>query len=381
MERRMNRFPENDIISLVGAPPHYELGESTGPDLRLADLLDPEAIGILPLSYGTAAGDPGLRTAIGAAYGVDADDVVVTSGGMHALFLLAFILCERRAEAAIAAPCFPPARNALTAIGANIRSVELSFDKGYRLEPEAFRNALSPRTRLVSLASPQNPSGVAISPAALCETLRLMQETCPEAYLLIDETYREAAYADDPVAESAIALSPRVISVASLSKCDGAPGLRIGWAITRDAALRRQLVVGKFNTIVSCPRVDEALALRLLERRTVTLAERRVLLDAGLRRIDAWVRANADYVEWVRPDAGALCCIRLRRASFDDDSVARFYRVAAAKGTRVAKGDWFGEKARVFRLGFGLLPVHELGDALAELTAALKETATAGRRS
>ena len=36
----MNRFPENDIISLVGTPPRYDLGESTGPDLRLADLLD-----------------------------------------------------------------------------------------------------------------------------------------------------------------------------------------------------------------------------------------------------------------------------------------------------------------------------------------------------
>ena len=45
----------------------------------------------------------------------------------------------------------------------------------------------------------------------------------------------------------------KVISVASLSKCHGAPGLRIGWAITRDAELRRQLVVGKFNTIVSGP--------------------------------------------------------------------------------------------------------------------------------
>jgi DNA-binding transcriptional MocR family regulator len=46
----------------------------------------------------------------------------------------------------------------------------------------------------------------------------------------------------------------------------------------------------------------------------------------------------------------------------------------------VAKGEWFGEDARVFRLGFGLLSVAELGDALAALTDALNETATAGRR-
>jgi aspartate/methionine/tyrosine aminotransferase len=88
-------------------------------------------------------------------------------------------------------------------------------------------------------------------PAKTRRIRRRMQEICPEAYLLVDETYREAAYADDPIAESALALGPKVISVASLSKCHGAPGLRIGWAITRAADLSRQLVVGKFNTIVN----------------------------------------------------------------------------------------------------------------------------------
>lgn len=377
----MNRFPENDIISLVGAPPRYELGESTGPDLRLAELFDADTLGDLPLGYGSAAGDPALRAAIAAEHDVDADDVVVTAGGMHALFLLAFVLCAQGDEAVSASPCFPLARNALAAVGAHIRELRLSFGNNYRLDPSHLRALLSSRTKLVSLASPQNPSGVAISPSALRETLALMAEICPDAYLLIDETYREATYANDPVAETALALGAKVISVASLSKCHGAPGLRIGWAITRDAALREQLVIGKFNTIVSCPRVDEALALRLFERRAPILAERRVLLDAGLQRTAAWVHANADYVEWVRPDAGAICCVRLRHAAFDDAAVNRFYDSAAANGARVAKGEWFGEEARVFRLGFGLLSVAELGDALAALTAALKETGTAGRRS
>jgi aspartate/methionine/tyrosine aminotransferase len=188
------------------------------------------------------------------------------------LFLLAFILCNPGDEAVIARPCFPLARNALAAVRADIREVRLSFDQGYRLDLHDLRTTLSPRTKLVSLASPQNPSGVAIEPAALHETLGLMQEICPDAYLLVDETYREAAYANDPVAETAAALGPKVTSVASLSKCHGAPGLRIGWVITHDAALRRQLMVGKFNTIVSCARLDEALALKLLESRATILA-------------------------------------------------------------------------------------------------------------
>ena len=150
--------------------------------------------------------------------------------------------------------------------------------------------------------------------------------------------------------------------------------------MTRDPDLRRQLVVAKFNTIVSCPRVDEALALKLIERRAPVLGERRVLLDAGMQRTAAWVRANSDFVEWVRPDAGAICCVRLRKPAFDDSAVTRFYDAAAANDVRVAKGTWFGAEARVFRLGFGLLSMAELSDGLGALTAALNETATAGAR-
>jgi aspartate/methionine/tyrosine aminotransferase len=131
-----------------------------------------------------------------------------------------------------------------------------------------------------------------------------------------------------------------VISVASLSKCHGAPGLRIGWAITCDPDLRRQLVLGKFNTIVSCPRVDEALALKLFERRAPVLAERRVLLDAGLQRTAAWMRANNNYVEWVRPNAGAICCVRLRKPTFDEThpGASMRPRPPAAPGSRRGTG-------------------------------------------
>ena len=84
----MAQFPANDIISLVGSSPRYDLAESVGPDLRLAELIDPAELGNLPLAYATAAGDVRLRAAIAEAHAVGPDDVVITVGGMHALFLL-----------------------------------------------------------------------------------------------------------------------------------------------------------------------------------------------------------------------------------------------------------------------------------------------------
>jgi len=370
----MRRFPANDIISLVGAAPRHDLGESVGPDLRLAELLGASQadMGDLRLGYGTAQGDPRLRQAIADLHGVSADDVVTTIGGMHALFLLAFILCDRGDEAVATAPLFPLARNALEVVGAQVRTLQMTFERGYQPDLAELRPLLTARTRLVSLATPQNPSGVAIPPQTLRDILVLMDEVCPQAHLLVDETYREAVYGDAATAATAVALSPKVISIASLSKCHGAPGLRLGWAIARDAALREQLVIGKFNTVISCPTVEEALALKVLQDRERIIAERRSRLAEGLARTAAWVRANSALVEWVQPDAGALCCVRLKPSAFDPAAVSRFYDSLPGHDMRVGNGAWFGDEARVFRLGFGLLPPKDLDAALHALGAALR---------
>ena len=368
----MSRFVRNEIISLTGAAPRHDLAESVGPDLRLAELLGADA-GELRLGYGTAAGDPELRAALAMQHGVAPDDVVITVGGVHALFLASYILCGRGEEAVVATPVFPPARDVLVSVGATLRTLPLHFDEGYRLDPAKLIAMLSPRTRLVSIASPQNPSGTAIPHKCMTDVLVAMAARCPDAFLLIDETYRNAVYGDDPIAPSAALLGANIIVTGSLSKCHGAPGLRIGWAIVRDPALREQLVLGKFSTVIANSTVDEMLALRVFREAEPIIAARRTHLGEGLERTAAWVERNAALVEWVRPDAGALCCIRLRPDRFDEAAVARFYAALGRLDARVANGSWFGEEPRVFRLGFGLLSMDELEAALDVLTTALQQ--------
>jgi DNA-binding transcriptional MocR family regulator len=80
-----------------------------------------------------------------------------------------------------------------------------------------------------------------------------------------------------------------------------------------------------------------------------------------------WVDENGDVVEWIRPDAGALCVVRLK----DGVDLQAFRRAAAELGVRVADGEWFGDEKRVFRLGFGFLPAAELKAALDALREAV----------
>jgi len=371
------QFPPNDIISLIGKAPRHDLGESYGPNLRLGKLMGSQEasdLSDLILDYATAEGDPRLRQLIAASHGVGAENVVVTIGAMHALFLTTYILCDTGDEVVTTSPLFPPARNVLDVVNSKPRVLALSFDEGYRIDLAAFGGLLSPQTKLVSLASPQNPSGVVVPTETLGDMLAIMSEICPSAYLLVDETYREAAYGSDPVAASAVALSPRVITVASLSKCHGAPGLRLGWVVTRDRELRQQLVLGKFNTVISCSAVDEALALRLLAQSERIIAERRHHLAAGLAETENWISQHSDFVEWVRPDAGAICCVRLKPLVYDDTAVVECYRALDRAGVRVANGAWFGDDSRVFRLGFGFPALPDLRASLETLGSVLKQT-------
>ena len=371
----MARFPDNEIISLVSKAPRFDLAESVGPSVRLTELID-MAFGDdadFSLDYGTAAGNPELRQEIATESGVHADDVVVTVGGMHALFLIAFTLCQAGDEAIVAEPVFPLARNALTAVGAVTRPLALSFDTGYRIDLAALRKLLSPKTKLVSLASPQNPSGVAIPEQTLHDIVAMLAEHAPDAWLLIDETYREAAYGEDAAAPSAACLGPKVISVSSLSKSHGSAGLRIGWAITRDTALRQALVTAKFSTVISCSPVDEALALAVFRQRERIIGERRKLLAQNLQLVENWVLRHPGHIDWVRPDAGALCCVRLKPGVFDAAAVERFYATLARYSTRVAPGAWFGDDPLVFRLGFGLPTLTALAIALECVSVALTE--------
>jgi aspartate/methionine/tyrosine aminotransferase len=357
------------MAALIDHPVRYDLSQSTCPPLHLRELADPADLAALALDYGTSRGDAELRELIATSAGVDAAQVLVTVGAAEAMFLLAQVTCRPDGRVLLATPYFPHALAVPEAIGAQVDAVRLSFDGGYRLPVDAVAAALTPGTRLVSLASPQNPSGVRFTDCELRALLAAVEDRAPEAVVLVDETYRESTYGDAPIPPSAAAISPRVVTCSSLSKAHGAPGLRLGWLTTTDPALYEKLREAKFLTTVACPTSDEFLAVRLLRRRAEILAPRARRLRQALTELLDWSRDQP--VEIVRPDGGAMCCVRLPADRFSDGAVAAFYDRLAERDARVAPGSWFGEHDRVFRLGFGHLPAAEFRAALHRLADAI----------
>src|SRR6266704_3677887 len=254
----MLQFPASPITALIDETPDFNLGESIGPDLWVGDVLDPAGLaGLarLKLGYGTSAGDAELRSLLARRLGVPDGQVLLTSGAAGALFLVALLHSDGEILAGL--PCYPPMLDVLRGLGARLVTVSARFEDGYRVDLEAFRDRLSPRTRLVMLASPQNPSGVPVTPGEIDEILAAMARRCPGALLLVDETFREATYGGAPPAASFAGRSERVLTCGSLSKAYGVPGLRIGWLTVPRAPLREQLRLAKFNSSICCGTVDE----------------------------------------------------------------------------------------------------------------------------
>jgi aspartate/methionine/tyrosine aminotransferase len=372
----MRKFPASPITALIDEKPLYNLGESVGPDLTVADVVDPEALaglGGVALGYGPSAGHEGLRSLVATRHGIPAGQVLITSGAASALFLLGLVYGD--GEVIVGVPCFPPVLDALRGVGARVEIVRTRFVDGYRPDLEAFAAKLSARTRLVMFASPQNPAAISLTEREVEQMLGAMSRTCPEAVLLIDETFREASYGNARPAASFAGRDPRLVTCASLSKAYGVPGLRVGWLTISDPAIYDQLRLAKFNSSVSCGALDEFVATAVLAQADRVLAGRSAIMATAGDIAGRWVRAHEGLLRWLRPEAGAFCCVQLEPGIFGPAELDRFDARLAQERILVARGPWFADAASIVRLGIAYQPPDELEKALAVIGTALADSA------
>ncbi len=343
------------------------LSESSVADRRLRDLdLGIEDLDDLLLCYGDHLGDPLLRAAVaGGGDGLTPDDVLVTPGAATALFCTATALLEPGDHAVVVRTNYATNLETPRAIGAELDVVDLRFDHGWALDLDRVRALVRPGvTRLLSVTCPHNPTGTMLEVGSLHRLVEIADAA--GAVLLVDETYRALTHGDRlPMAAS---LSPRAISVASMSKAYGLPGLRVGWAVCRDPALAETLLAAKEQIVICGATLDEAIAGRVLAQGDVVLAPILEDVRARLAIVEAWM-AGQSVFEWVAPTGGVVGLVRARPdAALDAD---RFHDVLLGEhGTYVGPGHWFELDDRHFRLGFGWPTHDELHAGLAAISAA-----------
>ena len=344
----------------------YNLSESSVADRRLRDLgLDVDLDELL-LCYGDHLGDPLLREAVAAGGdGLSPDDVLVTAGAAAALFCVATSLLDPGDHAIVVRTNYATNLETPRAIGADLDVVDLRYEDDWRLDvdqvAERVRDGV---TKLISVTQPHNPTGTVLDRATLDALVATAERS--GAVLLVDETYRDLTH-DEPLPLAAT-LSPRALSVSSMSKAYGLPGLRIGWVVSRDAALAERLLAAKEQVLICGATLDEHIAGSVLSARAEVLPP--ILEDVGARLgiVRDWLAGQSTF-EWVEPAGGVVGLVRFRPEVEVD--TGRFYDVLLADhGTYVGPGHWFELDDRSFRLGYGWPTHDDLRAGLAGLLAA-----------
>jgi aspartate/methionine/tyrosine aminotransferase len=343
----------------------YNLSESSIADQTLAglNLQVPD----LKLLYGEHRGSPALRSLIaGESTGLGVDDVLITMGAAGALFIITTALLGAGDHLVVVRPNYATNLETPKAIGCDITHIDLHFEESFAIDFEKLAAAITPRTKVISVTCPHNPTGVVVSEAELHALVDLARKN--GCYLLVDETYRDLSYGR--LLPLAASLGSHVISVSSLSKAYGAPGLRLGWIVTKDARLQQLFLAAKEQISICGSVIDEWVGEQILSNRSAILEPTLIEMRTRLEIVSNWI-AGEDLLEWVEPAGGVVCFPRMR--SEPAGGTDAFYRrLIEEQGTYVGPGHWFEMSDRYFRLGYGWPTRAELEAGLKGISTALR---------
>jgi aspartate/methionine/tyrosine aminotransferase len=300
------------------------------------------------LGYTEVPGSQELRDAIASGYErATPEDVLAVAAAEEGIFLVYHALLGPGDHAVIETPCYGSALELARSTGASVSSWERRYSDGWEHDMEALEGLLRADTRLIYVNSPHNPTGTQMPAAVFARLAAIAAER--SIVLFGDEVYRGLEH--DPAARlPAVAdAAESGISLGTVSKAHGLPGLRIGWLACRDARLLARLQDLKLYTTICCSAPSELLvALALRHQQRLVAASRELVLE-NLPLLDGFLGRHGELLEWVRPDAGPIGFPRVRS---DCDVAAWCERTAERAGVLLLPGSVYGQP-RHLRMGFG----------------------------
>ena len=345
------------------------LSESSYTDTFLGEIEGLESgLGRLALCYGSHEGHDGLRELLAKdSATLRKEDVLLTMGAAGALFIIATSLLEKDSELVVMRPNYATNIETPKAIGASIKYLDLHFENGFRPDMDALRKLVTKNTRYISVTNPHNPTGVCLTDTEMKELVAVAHEN--DTWLLVDETYRDMLFGEKlPVACD---YSDRVISVSSLSKTYGLPGIRMGWILCRNKQLMEGFLAAKEQIHICGSVLDEEVAYRYLLQKDQHFAPIKKDIDEKFGILKTWMGAQ-DGLEWVEPRGGVVCFPRFRHPTRIDTD--KFYWTLLEKyGTYTGPGHWFDMPRHYMRIGFGWPRKEQLADGLTAIGKSLRE--------
>jgi len=221
----------------------------------------------------------------------------------------------------------------------------LRFEQKFVPDFDELQKLITPRTRMVMVNFPHNPTGASITAEQQRELIRLTARV--GAYLVWDVALAALSHDGPPLPDPHL-LYERAVSIGTLSKAYGLAGLRVGWCQAEPEVIEQFVHLRDYKTLYLSPLV-ELIAAKAVENAGEILRVRLPQAQSNLEFLDRWVDQHADLIEWVRPRGGVTAFPRLRHVSHVGDFCRR---LAEERGVLLVPGRCFDYAGHV-RLGFG----------------------------
>jgi len=235
-----------------------------------------------------------------------ADEVMVTTGGIHALYLTCQALLEPGDEVIVPDPTWPPAVGNILAAQATPVGCPLYERLGWRYDLDELESRITPKTRAIYVNSPHNPTGGVLTRPDIERIAAIVRDR--DLWLISDEAYEDVLFdgADHVSPASLPDMYERTISVFTFSKSYAMTGLRLGYVTTRDARLRERMKKVLFYTSSNVTSIVQFGGIGALEGSQGCIDAFRDELQARRDLFYAGIREHAAAVLSGAPPRGAF---------------------------------------------------------------------------
>lgn len=304
-----------------------------------------------PLGYSEARGSARLRSALASTYArAQSDDILVTTGAIEANSLLFCTLVSPGDHVVAVTPAYQQLASVPRAIGADVSLWDVRSPEGFRYDLDVLEDLLRPDTRLIVINSPHNPTGAMLDEADLNRIVELADRS--GAWILSDEAYRWLEHPGGrPLPPPLHDLTDRAISVGTMSKSFGLPGLRVGW-FAANADIAGKAWGLRDYVSLSPARISDAIASAVLEHRERFLPRNGGIISENLAFAREWFESHPEIASWTEPRAGLLAMMRYRA---DIGSMELADNLAQDVRVMLAPGSSFGLEGYL-RIGIGQRP-------------------------
>lgn len=298
--------------------------------------------------YTPSAGIPELREAIARkvtqknGFPVSAKNVVVSPGAVCSIYTTLLALVEAGDEVLIPDPGWPNYMMQMSCIGAKGVRYALDSRHGFQLDFDALEKMVTPKTKLIMVNTPGNPTGAVFPPAAVKQVVEFARKH--DLFVLSDEVYEEILFDGAHTSTGQFDTDGRVATVFGFSKTYAVTGLRVGYTVAHDESMV-QLITKLQEPVISCASgISQKACLAALEGPQQPFADMVAVYKQRRDKVVEILRSKGLYS--YTPSGAFYILIDISKTGMNSTDFA--VDLLKTRKVAVAPGETFGETTDSF---------------------------------